>query len=86
MPEGFPVQDSKKNKETYTFRFPKFEKSLSYDPLVSYGVQQDVEGGSNIFVIIVVVIIAMVIVGGLAVFFLRRGKNSDTRGSHFIEN
>jgi hypothetical protein len=36
LPDGYPQLHTSGNKDTYTFRFPKFTSSLSYDPIVSF--------------------------------------------------
>ena len=36
MPEGYPQVKQNGGKTTYTFRFPRFEDTATYDPVVSY--------------------------------------------------
>jgi len=36
LPDGYPLLHTSGNKDTYTFRFPKFASSLSYDPIISF--------------------------------------------------
>jgi hypothetical protein len=74
MPSEYPKYFNNSNSEEYTFRFPTFDKKLSYDPLIQY---EKPVNSSNVFIFVVIALVLIGII--IAVILIRR--NSRTRNS-----
>lgn len=82
MPQGFPKYNNATN--TYTFRFPRFNSSLMYDPLVTYAEIEPESSSSNVWIYIVIGVVVVVLAVSAVLFF--RKKGGDEKKSQFIEN
>jgi len=70
MPDGFPMFNSTENTNSFTFRFPKFNSSVYYDPVVEIVFEPE---GSKFALIIILVILAFIVVGfGVYCLFFRK--------------
>jgi len=68
LDKGYPKYSTEGSKEIYTFRFPKFNDSLIYDPLVNY---DGTTGATYWWVLIVAAIVVLGLVGVFLVCYFR---------------
>lgn len=75
MPDGYPSFTSTNTTNSFTFRFPKFNTSAYYDPVVE--ITQE-PASSNTFLIVLLVILGLVVIvfGAYCLFFRKRPDES----------
>jgi hypothetical protein len=76
LPEGFPKYEKQGASDVFTFRFNKFEKSVSYDPVVLMNAS---DSSSNLWLIIGVIVgvIAIGVIVALVVKFFQNKKKEE---------
>lgn len=80
LSEGFPKYEKQVVNDVFTFRFPKFEKNVSYDPLVVMKGIEDASKTSNTFLIvgIIVGIVSILVVVFLVLKCFKNGRKKDS--------
>lgn len=78
MPEGYPAFVSTNSTNSFIFRFPKFNASAYYDPVVEIS---QPASSSNTFLIVLLVILGLVIVGFGAYCFCFRKRPDESRAN-----
>jgi len=85
MPVGYPKYslNNQTSVEEFAFRFPVFNKKLSYDPLIKYE-NEDVKSSSNVLLYVIIVILGLIVIGS-GVFFIMKKRNQQRNSQAFIE-
>jgi hypothetical protein len=79
LPVNYPVYEKQGEKDIFTFRFPVFKSSVSYDPLVVMNPEEKEESSNAWLVIgIVVGIVAIAVVVFLVIRCFNSGRKSET--------
>jgi len=78
LPENYPAYERQGEKDVFTFRFPLFKTSASYDPLV---VMNSVEEKSSNTWLVIGIVVGIVAIGVVIFFVLKcfnSGRKSET--------
>ena len=78
MPGGYPAYNSTNFTNSFIFRFPKFNSSVFYDPIVEITQESP---KSNTFLIVLLVILGLIVVGFGAYCLFFRKRNDENRSA-----
>jgi hypothetical protein len=78
MPDGYPASVSTNSTNSFIFRFPKFNSSVYYDPIVEITQESPT---SNTFLIVLLVILGLIVVGFGAYCLFFRKRNDENRSA-----
>ena len=84
MHDGYPKLNTQGNKNTFTFRFPTFNNTARYDPVIQWS---STEGGFKWWIILLIVVLIVVFIScGIFIYKKCQKKAAEKEGGYTLQS